>query len=149
EDAGGEELELELLTVDDHGVAGVVATVGLDDVVDALSEQVGGLALPLVAPLGSDDHDGGHGDSWGRCCGLRTRGRERCTGPRGSYQALLVSPLGRRRPAEGQSSRLGSASRRKSVMRSASGWSPSRREVSPSSASARSTPRLGTWEAGI
>ncbi len=167
--SGRKELELELLAVDDHGVAGVVASVGLDDVVDALSEQVGGLALPLVAPLGSDDHDGGHGDSWdeGAGCGRTTarilpstarvpaRRVTTRTAPAGSMRG---GPGGRRGGPPGQSggaaraaqsSRLGSASRRKSVMRSASGWSPRRRETSPSSASARSTPRLGAWEAGI
>jgi len=63
QDPGGKELELELLPVDDHGVAGVVAAVGLDHVVHAATEQVGGLPLAFVPPLGSDDHDGGHGDS--------------------------------------------------------------------------------------
>ena len=64
EDAGGKELQLELLTVHDHGVTGVVAPVGLDDVVHPFAEEIGGLALPLVTPLGSDDHDGRHSDSW-------------------------------------------------------------------------------------
>ena len=48
---------------DDDGVAGVVAAVGLDDVVDAAAEEVGGPTLPLVAPLGSDQNDRWHGYS--------------------------------------------------------------------------------------
>ena len=39
---------------------GVVAAVELDDVVDAVAEQVGRLALAFVAPLGADQNDGGH-----------------------------------------------------------------------------------------
>src|SRR5699024_4139626 len=163
---GGKELELELLAVDDHGVAGVVASVGLDDVVDALTEEVGGLALPLVAPLGSDDHDGGHGDSWG------TVGDFLDTRPRAVHRAAWILPSSAEppldacpgrglsppppRPGPGapqrhartraarcgtrqrrvlprfpragrglpQPSRLGSASRRNAVTRSASASSP-------------------------
>src|SRR5699024_1089643 len=85
EDAGGKELELELLPVDDHGVAGVVTAVGLDHVVDPFTEEVGGLALPLVTPLGSDDHDGGHGDSWGR-------DSTRDWWPRGGHGAAGIVP---------------------------------------------------------
>ena len=62
QDAAGQQVGRELLAVDDDGVAGVVAAAGADDVVDLLGggEQVGGLALALVAPLGSEDHDRGH-----------------------------------------------------------------------------------------
>ena len=49
-----------LLVADDDRVAGVVAAVELDDVVDAAAEEVGRLALAFVAPLGADDHDRGH-----------------------------------------------------------------------------------------
>ncbi len=55
---------------DDDRVAGVVAAVELHDVVDAAAEQVGRLALALVAPLGADDGDRGH-----RRWLLRTDGR--------------------------------------------------------------------------
>ena len=51
---------------------GVVAAVELDDVVDALAEQVRGLALALVAPLGADEHDRGHGPP---CDGSGSLGR--------------------------------------------------------------------------
>ena len=46
--------------LDDDGVAGVVAPVELHDVVDVAAEQVGGLALALVAPLGAHEHDCRH-----------------------------------------------------------------------------------------
>jgi hypothetical protein len=42
-------------------VAGVVAAVELDDVVDAAAEKVGGFAFAFVAPLGADDDYCGHG----------------------------------------------------------------------------------------
>ena len=60
QDAGGQQVQRVLLVADHDGVAGVVAAVELDDVVDAAAEQVGGLALALVAPLGADDHDCWH-----------------------------------------------------------------------------------------
>ena len=60
EDAGREQVQGVLLVADDDGVAGVVAALVADDVVDAAAEQVGGLALALVAPLGADEHDRGH-----------------------------------------------------------------------------------------
>jgi hypothetical protein len=41
-------------------VAGVVAAVELHDVVDTAAEDVGRLALALVAPLGADDGDRWH-----------------------------------------------------------------------------------------
>ena len=44
----------------DHRVAGVVAALVADDVGHAATEQVGGLALALVAPLGADQHDSRH-----------------------------------------------------------------------------------------
>ncbi len=61
QDAGRKELELILLTAYDDGVPGVVAAVGLDDIVDAAAKQVSGLTFAFVAPLGSDDHDCWHG----------------------------------------------------------------------------------------
>ena len=44
----------------DHRVAGVVAALVADDVGHAAAEQVGDLALALVAPLGADQHDRWH-----------------------------------------------------------------------------------------
>ena len=41
-------------------VPGVVAALEAHDGVGPLGEQVGDLALALVAPLGADDHDSGH-----------------------------------------------------------------------------------------
>ena len=49
-----------LLVVDHDRVAGVVAAVEPHAVVDLVAEQVGGLALTLVTPLGADEHDRGH-----------------------------------------------------------------------------------------
>ena len=47
-------MELELLAVADDRVAGVVAALEADDHVGVVGEQVDDLALPLIAPLGSD-----------------------------------------------------------------------------------------------
>ena len=54
-----------LLVADHDSVTGIVAAVELDDPVGALTEQVGGFALTLVAPLHSDDHDAWHENSPG------------------------------------------------------------------------------------
>ena len=63
EHAGRQQVEGELPPVrEDHGVAGVVAALVPHDVVDLLAEQIGDLALALVAPLGPDEHDRWH--SW-------------------------------------------------------------------------------------
>ena len=61
EDAGGQQVQGVLLVADDDGVAGVVAAVELHDPVGAVTEQIGGLAFALVAPLDADDHDAWHG----------------------------------------------------------------------------------------
>src|SRR5205823_6675934 len=57
EDPGGDQVELELVTVADDRVAGVVAALKAHDDVRALGEKVGDLPLPLVTPLGADDDD--------------------------------------------------------------------------------------------
>ena len=60
EDPARDELEGKSLPVHDDRVSGVVAALVADHDLHVLGEQVGDLALPLVAPLGSD-HDGrGH-----------------------------------------------------------------------------------------
>ena len=57
QDPGGDQVELELLTVADDRVAGVVAALEADDHLSVLGEQIGDLPLALIAPLGSDyDH---------------------------------------------------------------------------------------------
>ena len=61
QDSARQQVQRVLLVADDDGVAGVVAAVELDDVVDAPGEQVGGLALSFIAPLGADDDSGRHG----------------------------------------------------------------------------------------
>ena len=60
EHAAGHEVQLEHLVAEDHGVAGVVAALVAHDQRDRLGEQVGGLALALVAPLQADDDGGRH-----------------------------------------------------------------------------------------
>jgi hypothetical protein len=42
---------------DNHGVAGVVATVELDYIVNVLCQKVGSFAFTLVTPLGADNHN--------------------------------------------------------------------------------------------
>ncbi len=57
EDAGGDQVELELLAFADDRVAGVVAALEADDRGSPLGEKIDDLPLPLVAPLGPDyDH---------------------------------------------------------------------------------------------
>ena len=60
EDAAGQQVHGVLLVVDHDGVAGIVAAVEPHAIVDLVAEQVGGLALTLVTPLGADEHDRGH-----------------------------------------------------------------------------------------
>ena len=60
EDPGRDEVELEDLVAEHQRVAGVVAALVADDEGGLLGEEVGGLALPLVAPLEPDDDGGGH-----------------------------------------------------------------------------------------
>jgi hypothetical protein len=60
----GQQVQRVLLTGDDDGVAGVVAALVADDVVDAVAEQVGRLALALVAPLGAEQDHRRHGKSF-------------------------------------------------------------------------------------
>ena len=61
EDAGRQEMEGELLVADDDGVAGVVAALVANDIVDAATEEIGCLALAFIAPLRPDENDCGHG----------------------------------------------------------------------------------------
>ena len=70
----------------DHRVPGVVAAGVAHDVVDPLTQQVGNLALALVAPLSADDDDSWHGPSLRRVrvhptlssgCGALARPRPR------------------------------------------------------------------------
>ncbi len=54
-------MQLPLHALADDRVPGVVAALKAHDRVGLLGEQVGDLSLSLVAPLGADDHDSGHG----------------------------------------------------------------------------------------
>src|SRR5690606_24576223 len=58
--AAGDQVQLEDPVADDDRVAGVVAALVADHVVDLVGEQVGGLALALVPPLGADEDDARH-----------------------------------------------------------------------------------------
>ena len=60
EDAARHQLQGEGLPVDDDRVAGVVAALVAHDDLHLFGEQVGELALALVAPLGPHDHRCGH-----------------------------------------------------------------------------------------
>ena len=60
EHARRDEVELEHLVAQDDRVAGVVATLVADGHGHLLGQEVGRLALALVAPLEADDHGGGH-----------------------------------------------------------------------------------------
>ena len=60
EHTGRGQAELEDLVAADDGVAGVVAALVAHDHRDLLGQEVGRLALALVAPLEPDDHGGRH-----------------------------------------------------------------------------------------
>ena len=85
-------MELELLAVADDRVAGVVAALEAHDRVGALGEQVGDLALALVAPLGADYDESRHNDR--RLCRLLGADRARllARGP-GRRAAAVVADL--------------------------------------------------------
>ena len=57
-------MELELLAAAHDRVAGVVAALEAHDRAGALGEQVGDLALALVAPLGADYDNAWHGEGF-------------------------------------------------------------------------------------
>jgi hypothetical protein len=82
EDPRRDQVEGERLTAADDRVAGVVAALKADDGGSPLGEQIGDLALALVAPLGADYDHARHwldSDVWGRRvrCGAGRR-RRRC-----------------------------------------------------------------------
>ena len=56
----GQQVERVALVPDDHRVAGVVAALVPDHVVDAVAQQVGRLALALITPLRAHQHNGRH-----------------------------------------------------------------------------------------
>jgi hypothetical protein len=55
-------VERELAISDDHGVAGIVAALIADDVINASSEEVSGFSLAFIAPLGAYKDDCWHGE---------------------------------------------------------------------------------------
>ena len=66
EDSARHQLQGEALTVDDDGVPRVVAALIADDQLHLLGDEVGELALALVAPLGADDDGRWHAHSFDR-----------------------------------------------------------------------------------
>ena len=90
----------ELLAVDDDRVAGVVAAARADAEVDRVlgGEQVGRLALALVAPLGSEHDDSGHVQPSISGCRFRTGPRPEDESPVQQHRALATTRYqGRRR----------------------------------------------------
>src|SRR6218665_3858960 len=81
-------MECVLLVADDDGVPGVVASVELDDVVDATAEQVGRPTLAFVAPLGAGDEYRGHLSPFPAACARASD----------SLPSRRVDPLPRRLP---------------------------------------------------
>src|SRR5207302_10111415 len=75
EDPRGDQVELPLLLAAHDRVAGVVASLEAHDRVAVFGEQIGDLALPLIAPLGADYHYSRHGEcSLGRVAAMLGRG---------------------------------------------------------------------------
>ena len=62
QDARGDQVQLPLLLAPDDRVAGVVAALEAHDRVAVLGEQIGDLALALIAPLGADYHYAWHAE---------------------------------------------------------------------------------------
>src|SRR5699024_1916435 len=62
EDPGGNQVQREILPVlQNNGMAGVVAAMVTRNPLCAVTEQISGFAVALVTPLGTDEHDRGHG----------------------------------------------------------------------------------------
>ncbi len=61
QDAGGNQMQRGFLAVHDNGMAGVVAALKADHVIDLPRQQINDLPFSLVAPLDADDHHIGHG----------------------------------------------------------------------------------------
>ena len=101
QDARRDQPELQDLVAADHGVTGVVAALVAHDHGDLLREEVGRLALPLVAPLQPDDDGRRH----------QARRQQKSPGPQ-------VRDLDRRLPRRSADA---SADRRRPVARSPHG----------------------------
>ena len=63
EDAGGNEMENEMLPVHHDGVPGVGAPLVADDHIRPASEKVHDLPLAFIAPLAADNRENAHGTS--------------------------------------------------------------------------------------
>ena len=53
-------MQCKFLIADNDRVAGVVATLVSNDVVDPIAEEIGGFSFTLVAPLGAEENDCWH-----------------------------------------------------------------------------------------
>ena len=107
QDAARHQLEGEGLAVDDDAVTGVVATLVAHDHVHLAGQEVGELALPLVAPLGPDHHGCGH-------TSLRSLSRRithKCTAP-GNSPAVSTPWFRGYRPRQGRRTRREGVSER-------------------------------------
>ena len=96
EDARRDQVQDGLLAAHHQRVAGVVAALEAHDDLGVLGEQVDDLALPLVAPLRSDDDDVRH--SGGR---LSTRPRGPSSDGTGPGARMTVSDIATARPVQG------------------------------------------------
>ena len=118
EHARRRQVELEDLVAADDRVAGVVAALVADDHRDLLGQEVGRLALALVAPLEPDDHGGGHQDALPIAAGRRPRrSAGRARRPTKKAPDLEAWDLDRRLPRRSADR---SADRRRLVARTAS-----------------------------
>ena len=57
QDAGRDQVQHGLLTVDDQGMTGIVAALVTHDRSRLIGQQIDDLALALITPLGAQDHD--------------------------------------------------------------------------------------------
>ncbi len=57
QDAGRNQVQHGLLTVDDQGMSGIVAALVTHDRSRLIGQQIDDLALALITPLGAQDHD--------------------------------------------------------------------------------------------
>ena len=57
-------MQRELLVAMDYRMAGVVAALLANDVIEIARDEIGDFALAFIAPLGADEHGAGHGTSF-------------------------------------------------------------------------------------
>ncbi len=94
QDPAGQQVQGELAVTDDDGVAGVVAALVANDVVDTTAEKIGRLSLAFVTPLGTDEHDCGHVTKPYRLLGYAPDRREARALPRAVPESHAASTRG-------------------------------------------------------